>query len=302
LRELVKRPDKVLTVMHPGSAHMAKVMEMAGAEAAFVGTSVVIGAYTGMEDLGVASIPESVLIGGWIARAVTFPVILDGDTGHGGVMAVRRLVEDSIRAGLAGLRIDDQAIEKKRGTGTKSIELAPLDVAVARYRAAVDAAQQLDPDFMILANCYAGEAQDSNFQEVLRRIRAYKEVAGVDWVVVTSVRSVGEMERVRATVDGPVCCFGTSGLDDQKLLDLGFNIRWGAATLNVPYAALFDYVSDYMRRGPVATEDWRQQNLQNPFSRGSGFREGGREEKLRDELEAKYFAPDVLRRLQEFEP
>ena len=28
-------------------------------------------------------------IGGWIARAVRFPVILDGDTGHGGIMAVR---------------------------------------------------------------------------------------------------------------------------------------------------------------------------------------------------------------------
>ena len=99
---------------------------------------------------------------------------------------------------------------------------------------------------------------------------------------------------------GPVCCFGTSGLDDNELLTIGFNIRWGAATLNVPYAALFDYVSDYVKRGPVATEEWRQRNLVNPFARGSGFRDGGREEKLRDELEARYFAPDILRRLQEY--
>jgi isocitrate lyase len=33
--------------------------------------------------------------------------MVDGDTGHGGIMAVRRLIRGSIRAGLAGIRIDD---------------------------------------------------------------------------------------------------------------------------------------------------------------------------------------------------
>ena len=31
-------------------------------------------------------------VGGYIARAVSFPVILDGDTGHGGAPAVSRLM------------------------------------------------------------------------------------------------------------------------------------------------------------------------------------------------------------------
>src|ERR671939_2031467 len=98
LQELIRRRDRVLTVMHTPSAGLAKVMDEAGAEAAFVGTAGVVGAYTGMEDTGVASIPECVLIGGWIARAVRFPVMLGGDTGHGGVLAGLRLVEDSISA------------------------------------------------------------------------------------------------------------------------------------------------------------------------------------------------------------
>ena len=42
--------------------------------------------------------------------------MMDGDTGHGGIMAVRRLIRDSIHAGLAGIRIDDQPIEGKRKT------------------------------------------------------------------------------------------------------------------------------------------------------------------------------------------
>src|SRR5579864_5636106 len=89
LRSLLARRDRVLTVMHTPSAGLARAMQAAGAEAGFVGTAGVVGAYTGMEDVGVASIPECVMIGGWIARAVEFPVILDGDTGHGGIMSVQ---------------------------------------------------------------------------------------------------------------------------------------------------------------------------------------------------------------------
>ena len=85
LQALLQRQDRVLTVMHPPSAALAQVMEAAGAEVGFVGTSGVIGAYTGMEDVGTASLSECVMIGGWIARAVQFPVILDGDTDTGGL-------------------------------------------------------------------------------------------------------------------------------------------------------------------------------------------------------------------------
>ena len=58
-------------------------------------------------------------------------------------MSVRRLVEDSIRAGLAGVRIDDQDIETKRGTTHAGITVAPLEIVLARYRAAVDCAREL---------------------------------------------------------------------------------------------------------------------------------------------------------------
>ena len=121
-------------------------MEEAGCEAGFVGTAGVVGAYTGHGGRRASpAFRECVQIGGWIARAVDFPVILDGDTGHGGIMAVRRLVRDCIRAGLAGVRIDDQEIEAKRGTPTAGITVAPLEVVLARYRAAVDCAQRAGP-------------------------------------------------------------------------------------------------------------------------------------------------------------
>jgi 2-methylisocitrate lyase-like PEP mutase family enzyme len=106
LQTLIHRRDKVLAVLHPPTAAHARIMEKAGCEALFVGTGGVVGAYTGLSDVGTATMTECVTIAGWIADSVSIPVIMDGDTGHGGIMAVRRMVRECIRAGIAGIRID----------------------------------------------------------------------------------------------------------------------------------------------------------------------------------------------------
>ena len=144
-------------------------MKAAGAEAGFVGTDGVVGSYTGMEDVGTATLNECVQIAGWIARSVRFPVILDGDTGHGGIIAVRRMIEDCIREGIAGVRIDDQPIESKRGTGTAGMEVQSLDVVLTRYRAAVDRERELDPNFVVIAQCYVAEASNGGLKSLSYR-------------------------------------------------------------------------------------------------------------------------------------
>src|SRR5215213_8300482 len=179
LRQLIARKDKVLTVLHPPTAAHARIMERAGCEVGFVGTGGVVGAYTGLADVGALTMMECVQIAGWIAQAVSFPVIVDGDTGHGGVMAVRRLVRECIRAGIAGIRIDDQPLEGKRRTQDAGVEVVPPEQAIARYRAAVDMKNELDPDFVVMAQCYARDARNSNFEDTLVRLKAYKEEAGV---------------------------------------------------------------------------------------------------------------------------
>src|SRR5436190_19941919 len=158
LRELIDRSDRVLSVLHPPNAACARIMEQAGCEVGFVGTGGVVGAYTGLADVGTLTMLECVTVAGWIAQSVRFPVIMDGDTGHGGIMAVRRMVRECIRAGIAGVRIDDQPIEGKRRTQDAGLTVVPIDQAVARYRAAVDMKNELDPDFVIMAQCYARDA------------------------------------------------------------------------------------------------------------------------------------------------
>jgi 2-methylisocitrate lyase-like PEP mutase family enzyme len=299
LQELIHRKDRVLTSMHPPSVALARVMEAAGVEAGFVGTSGVIGSYTGMEDVGVADISECVMIAGWIARAVKFPVQIDGDTGHGGIMAVRRIVQDSIRAGLAGIRLDDQDIEGKRAIGRTGITVAPLDVVLARYRAAVDARNELDPNFVIMAQCYAGAAANGGFEEALERMHLYEDVAGVDWVQFTSPNSIEQIQRARETVKGPFSIMEgymkRGSLTDKELLELGITIRWHTATHEVTHAAIYDYVKDFMTRDVAAMDDWHERNKDNPMVSRRIHLSGG-QTRLQEELERKYFSEEMLQK------
>src|SRR5438309_11708940 len=181
LRSLLARDDRVLAVLGTPNAFHAQIMQAAGCEAAFVGTGITGGNYTGFADTGLLSATECVQFGGYIAGAVSFPVILDGDTGHGGPPAVRRLVHESIRAGLAGIRIDDQPIEGKRATQSAGIEVVSREAAVERYQAAVRARDELDPDFVIMAQCYARDAVNGGMSELLERLNAYLSRGQFDW-------------------------------------------------------------------------------------------------------------------------
>jgi 2-methylisocitrate lyase-like PEP mutase family enzyme len=269
LQQLIHRTDRVLAVLHPPSAALARVMEKTGCEAGFVGTGGVVGAYTGLADVGTLSMTECVQIAGWIAQSVNFPVMMDGDTGHGGIMAVRRMVRECIRAGIAGVRIDDQPIEGKRKTQSAGMEVVPLEQALARYRAAVDMKNELDPDFVVMAQCYARDAANSSLDDCIARLKAYKTQAGVDWVQLESPHSVEEIRRARAAVSGPFSFMKGKlphylGLEEH--LALGVNIAWYPGfTHHVIWAALADFMQDFQSRGIAAWEEFVASRKDHPY-------------------------------------
>jgi 2-methylisocitrate lyase-like PEP mutase family enzyme len=297
LRELIHRKEKVLVVLHPPTAAHARIMERAGCEVGFVGTGGVVGGYTGLADVGTLTMMECVQIAGWIAQAVNFPIIIDGDTGHGGVMAVRRLVRECIRAGIAGVRIDDQPLEGKRRTQSPGMEVVPLEQAIARYRAAVDMKNELDPDFVIMAQCYARDAWNGGIDDAITRLTAYREQAGVDWVQLESPHSIDEIKRARAEVEGPFSFMKGKlprylGLDEH--LTLGVNIAWYPGfTHHVTWAALWDFMQDFQSRGIEAWEAFVASRKDKPYPEPLVGPEGEGADKQR-ELEERY-SPSVAR-------
>ncbi len=297
LRQLINRQNEVLAVLHPPTAALARVMEMEGCEAGFVGTGGVVGGYTGLADVGALGLLECVQIGGWIANSVDFPVILDGDTGHGGVMAVRRLVRECIRSGIAGVRIDDQPIEGKRRTQSAGLEVVPIEQAIARYRAAVEMKQELDPEFVVMAQCYARDAANSDFADCLTRLRAYREVAGVDWVQLESPHSTEEIAQARAAVHGPFSFMKGKlprYLSFAEHLALGVNIAWCPSfTHHVIWAALSDFMRDFKATDMRAWEAFVAGRAGRPYAQpviGAAGETAARQQ----ELEQRYFAPSML--------
>ena len=287
----MQRQDKVLVVLHPPTAVHGRLMEQAGCEVGFVGTGGVVGAYTGLADVGTLSMMECVQIAGWIAQAVKFPVIMDGDTGHGGVMAVRRMVRECIRAGIAGVRIDDQPLEGKRRTQDAGMEVVPLEQALARYRAAVDMKNEIDPDFVIISQCYARDAEGGSVEDTITRLKAYREIAGVDWVQLESPHSIDEIKRARAAVEGPFSFMKGKlprylGLDEH--LALGVNIAWYPGfTHQVTWAALWDFMQAFNARGIAAWEDFVASREDRPYPLPIVGPDGEGADRQR-ELEARY--------------
>jgi 2,3-dimethylmalate lyase len=299
LQALIHRTDRVLVVLHPPSAAHAHIMEQAGCEVAFVGTGGVVGAYTGLADVGTATMTECVQIAGWIAQSVSFPVIVDGDTGHGGIMAVRRLVRECIRAGISGVRIDDQPIEGKRQTQSAGVEVVPLPQAIARYRAAVDMKNELDPDFVVMAQCYARDAANSSLDDCIARLRAYETEGGADWVQLESPHSVEEIKRARAAVSGPLSFMKGKlprYLSPEEHLALGVTIAWYPAfTHHVMWAALWDFLQEFQARGTAAWEDFVASRKNRSYPEPRAGREGEGAERQR-ELEERYFSDEMLRK------
>jgi len=293
LRQLLRRKNKVLAVLGAPNAFHAKIMEANGVEACFVGTSITGGNYTGLPDLGILSMTECVAIAKWIARSVKIPVILDGDTGHGGIMAVRRLARESIEAGLAGLRLDDQPLEQKRRTLSAGISIVSREEAIARYRAAVDAKNEIDPDFVIMAQCYARNAVNGGMAETLKRLRLYETKAGVDWVQFEAPHSVQEIERARKAVKGPF-----SAMKGQLPRALTLE-EHGALKLNAAWytflpdlvlkASAWSFLETFQDRGIGAWFEFLEKNPDTPFTGGKAWNWDATGMTELTKLEARYF-------------
>lgn len=135
-----------------------------------------------------------------IARAVEAPLFTDADTGYGNPINVFRTVKEYIWAGAAGLFIEDQVWPKRCGhlTGKQVIN---ADEMVAKIRAAVDAKNEEDPDFVIGARCDA--IATDGFEEAVRRGKMYRD-AGADFIFIEAYENLDQMKQAIKEVDAPL--------------------------------------------------------------------------------------------------
>ncbi len=243
----------------PPTVNHALMLQEIGHPAVYIAAGSVIGGITGRPDNGTITLTESVTIAGYYANALDIPVWVDADVCFGGIFTVERAVQDFLRAGVAGITIEDQPLESKRFGGMVGKQVIPIEEAVAKFRIAADTRAAIDPDFVIVARCDALAAVNSSgLDEAIDRLRAYKE-AGADVLYIEAPRSVDELRAVREAVSGPLICTMFAlprNLTHEENRELGIAAYCYTSAIPLAvqmYGALYREIAE---RGPQVIEEY----------------------------------------------
>ena len=200
----------------------AKMIEQAGFGVTFMSGFAASASRLGQPDLGLMSYAEVVDQARNITDAISIPVIVDGDTGYGNAMNVRRTVEGFAKAGCAGVLIEDQLAPKRCGH-TPGKDVVSRDEAFDRIKAAVDARQE-GTDILIMGRTDANHTH--GLEEAIHRGKQYQEI-GADIIFIEAPKTVEEMETICREVPG--CHMAnivegglTPNLSMEQLQDVGF--------------------------------------------------------------------------------
>ena len=196
--------DTKLLLMPGGFSPLAvRMAESLGFESFFLAGSQTSAHIYGVPDIALIGRKEMAEAVRNIAAVSSMPVLVDSDTGYGNAVNVYHATEGYIRAGAAGLHLEDQLAPKLSGTaaGRRCI---PVEEAVGKYKAAVAARDALDPDFVICARCDYIGAEGGTFDDAVERCIRYKEEANVDLIWLNNVQNKEEVHEAAERIPGAV--------------------------------------------------------------------------------------------------
>ncbi len=272
------------------NALSARILEHTGFPAVYMsgyGTSLNL---LGLPDAGLATLTEMALNAKLIAAAVRVPVIADADTGFGNAINVVRTVEEYIRAGVAGLHLEDQVAPKRCGH-VAGREVIARPEAVLKVRAACRARDALDPDFVVIARTDARGAQGGSLDEAIARANAFLD-AGADLAFVEGPRDRAEVTRICREVKGPIFYNMTgisprSGTAEMAELGIAACILPGAA-MRAAIMAVHDFATALRDDGPMVEAEYDARFKAHPMGDLHGFAGFDR---IRD-MEAEFLPPE----------
>lgn len=187
LKTLVKSANlEFLMEAHNGLS--AKIAEDAGFKGIWA-SGLSISASLGVRDNNELSWSQVVDCVEFINDAVSIPVLLDGDTGHGNFNNMRRFVKKLQTRGVAGVCIEDKVFPKTNSfIRGESQPLADIEEFCGKIKAGLDS--KTDDDFQIIARVEALIA-GWGLNEALKRAEAYR-LAGADAILIHSKNSSPE--------------------------------------------------------------------------------------------------------------
>ena len=234
----IENPLQVVGTINAYSALMA---ERVGFRAIYLSGGGVANASYGLPDIGMTTLNDVLEDVRRITSRTELPLLVDADTGWGNAFMIAKTIRQMIRAGAAGIHIEDQ-VQAKRCGHRPNKEIVSTAEMVDRMKAAADAKTDLDFVLMARTDAAAVEGLDGSIE----RARRYAE-AGADMIFAEALTELNQYRKFANAVDVPVLAniteFGKTPLYTiEELKDAGISLvlyplsafrAMSAAALNV---------------------------------------------------------------------
>jgi 2,3-dimethylmalate lyase len=197
LRVLLKRPG-IIASLGVHDAFSALMAEQAGFEMLFLGGFGASASRLGLPDLNFLNLTDMETAVGQISGVLRVPLIVDADTGHGGLPQVRHTVRRLASAGASGILLEDQVFPKRCGHFRQK-QVIPADEMRAKLEVAMEA--RPDQDFVIIARTDARAVH--GLEDAIDRVNVYCQ-DGADVAFIEAPESRDELLKVAQRVRYPL--------------------------------------------------------------------------------------------------
>ncbi|HFM1895354.1 TPA: methylisocitrate lyase [Escherichia coli] len=191
--------ENPLQIVGTINANHALLAQRAGYQAIYLSGGGVAAGSLGLPDLGISTLDDVLTDIRRITDVCSLPLLVDADIGFGSsAFNLARTVKSMIKAGAAGLHIEDQVGAKRCGHRPNKAIVSKEEM-VDRIRAAVDA--KTDPDFVIMArtDALAVEGLDA----AIERAQAYVE-AGAEMLFPEAITELAMYRQFADAVQVPI--------------------------------------------------------------------------------------------------
>lgn len=230
LRKLLKE-ESFIYVPTAYDALGGRLVQDAGFKVAYNGGFVTGGSRCTSEPL--LTMDEQVRVAGDVANAVSIPTIADGGAGFGEPLHTMRTVREFVRAGVAGIHIEDQLYPKRAHYHKYVAHAVPRDEFIDKIKFACQARDEVDKNFLIIAR--SDTCRLEGFDEAITRINMAADV-GADMGLYFP-RDLDEMKRGPKASKVPLVYVISRGNRDKRPLpsarqleDMGYKAAIDALT------------------------------------------------------------------------
>ncbi|HZT62416.1 MAG TPA: methylisocitrate lyase [Burkholderiales bacterium] len=191
--------EKPLQCVGAINAYHARLAERVGYKSIYLSGGGVAAGSLGLPDLGISNLDDVLTDVRRITEVCSLPLLVDVDTGFGAsAFNIARTVKSLIKAGAAGMHIEDQVGAKRCGHRPGK-ELVSRDEMVDRIKAAADA--RTDSGFVVMARTDALATE--GLERAIERARACVE-AGADAIFPEAMTELSMYRKFADAVKVPV--------------------------------------------------------------------------------------------------